>query len=344
MLVATRYATNGLGRGLAVAAVLATGVPAGAQEPGAWSYRAATGKAEVGALSGAGTYVGGTLLDAACAYDVRTLDPAAGAQGAFACGAGGVTATSLASSEPGAALRARAEVTSLGRPLEPGLTAGISSFAVATQAVQITVAPIGAAPATLAFFVDVDGVLAIDGTGGPTGLGFGQALLSMGYNAVPSYTGATFARVSFVTTRTSPTTSGEASFAGTADPAIAGRTGTQRVAGRAQFLLPTAVGENYYALDLSTFAFVFNPGGAPAPVYASASVDFARSARIVGLQALDAAGNDVTAQTGLTIVGEAIPLGAPAVVPEPAVVVLLGSGLLVLGVAARRRRPGPGAA
>jgi hypothetical protein len=112
------------------------------------------------------------------------------------------------------------------------------------------------------------------------------------------------------------------------------------VNGRSTFFnIPLSSASFDFNMTLAAETMLSNTLTAGVLVNGSLFSDFANTARISGFQVFQGT-TDITDQVAVSFAsGFEVPLGAPpAIAPEPATVVLLGSGLVLVAVVARRRR------
>jgi hypothetical protein len=121
------------------------------------------------------------------------------------------------------------------------------------------------------------------------------------------------------------------------DPNAPATADVATISGTIHFVnLPFLNGEFPFTLGLSAFPTVYNFTGSPQAGWGNVFSDFLHTAAITKVQVFDDRGFDITRTVELSLASGA--LVPTSTVPEPTSVFLLGTGLLGVGVAARRRR------
>lgn len=240
------------------------------------------------------------------------------------CGVPGLHAEARASSPGGGVLKAEARLTATNAPMALPSTApaGVDErgYTLDASASLFDVVSFGGlAPATLRFTYYVDGELRTTLPPNPANwVNAGMDMTLWSSQTGPALSGAMQRDVRNIFSATVSRSLDVATF-GFFDVAL--------------------VGASALRFNINLAAYI-GMGGTPGTLLnGSGTSDFFHTARI-GVQALDADGNDVTAAANLTFSsGTLYPVTPSSTVPEPGTWALLGTGLIAVGsVAARRNR------
>jgi hypothetical protein len=238
------------------------------------------------------------------------------------CGVPGLTVSLTSSTDPGGVMHARTAITAAA-VAAPAVTAPPdlrNAFYGAHAGTgfwdRVTFGAF--TPAAIRLTYSLDGTVSIAPGGGPTYL---SAYGTIGYSAT-----------------TTPGVPG--TFTELFTDGVIGQLSQSRTIQHTGFVDIPLAGAAFldFLVGINTWSDI--GGGLPGTPYSGTSdADFSHTARI-GIRAIDASGQDVTAAAGLVFAsGATYPASPSATVPEPAAVALFGSGALILaGVTARRRR------
>jgi len=245
---------------------------------------------------------------------------------------------------------------------------GVYSAVLLSDYYSLNAAP-GAMPATISFFLDINGTLQADaqpnGASSYAGNFVNFCTAALGICGGPTASTDAFYGGSYM----SLTGDGQSGFlqqsfapaGGTpASISFAGAVSATSVNGRLTLAdIPIVAGSPFdFVFAFGTEASVYHPSAHrgnipvgcdpatdpsctlldPVDVNGTVDADFTHTLTFSGYRVLDANGNDITSQVQLTFASGLTPNAPVTATPEPATIALLGAGLAALGGVARRRR------